>query len=104
MSDDRHDYQHPRLRGVGESRALIWQHSSNPQDPAGDGRGLLIPPSSRWTGASDGAQAIMLENPKEQKPDNPSAVPRPAGPRREFPGPVSGAELAAAIGAGLARA
>jgi threonyl-tRNA synthetase len=35
---------------------------------------------------------------------NPIAITLPDGSRREFPGPVSGAELAAAIGPGLAKA
>ncbi len=41
-----------------------------------------------------------------ERPDVPApvAVTLPDGSRRAFPGPVSGAELAAAIGAGLARA
>src|SRR6266478_4695585 len=46
----------------------------------------------------------MSENPDAQASAKPIAVTLPDGRRREFPGPLSGAELAAAIGAGLARA
>src|SRR5579864_6860485 len=46
----------------------------------------------------------MSENPEGQTSGKSIAVTLPDGKRREFPGPVSGAELAAAIGAGLARA
>src|SRR5438552_4187629 len=46
----------------------------------------------------------MSENLDRQPSAQPIAVTLPDGRRREFPGPVSGAELAAAIGAGLARA
>ncbi len=46
----------------------------------------------------------MSENPDAHRSAKPIAVTLPDGRRREFPGPLSGAELAAAIGAGLARA
>ena len=46
----------------------------------------------------------MSENPAGQPSARSIAVTLPDGRRREFPGPLSGAELAAAIGAGLARA
>src|SRR6266446_5533862 len=46
----------------------------------------------------------MSENPDAQASAKPIAVTLPDGRSREFPGPLSGAELAAAIGAGLARA
>ena len=46
----------------------------------------------------------MSENPAGQPSAQSIAVTLPDGRRREFPGPLSGAELAAAIGAGLARA
>src|SRR5438876_7555774 len=46
----------------------------------------------------------MSENLDRQPSAQPIAVTLPDGRRREFPGPLSGAELAAAIGAGLARA
>jgi threonyl-tRNA synthetase len=46
----------------------------------------------------------MSENPDGQPSAKAVAVTLPDGRRREFPGPLSGAELAAAIGAGLARA
>src|SRR2546423_9252791 len=60
-----------------------------------------------------GAQGIMSErrddNPGSPGPSGrsgpiPIAVTLPDGSRREFPAPVTGAELAAAIGPGLARA
>ena len=37
-------------------------------------------------------------------PSHPVAVTLPDGSRREFPGPVTGADVAAAIGPGLAKA
>ena len=46
----------------------------------------------------------MSENPEGQPSAQLIAVTLPDGRRREFPGPISGADLAAAIGAGLARA
>src|SRR5947208_5637709 len=46
----------------------------------------------------------MSENRDAQQAAQSIAVTLPDGRRREFPGPLSGAELAAAIGAGLARA
>src|SRR5271154_4679033 len=46
----------------------------------------------------------MSENPDGQRSARAIAVTLPDGRRREFPGPLSGAELAAAIGAGLAKA
>src|SRR5438034_7125149 len=46
----------------------------------------------------------MSENPAGQASAQSIAVTLPDGRRREFPGPLSGTELAAAIGAGLARA
>src|SRR5437016_8461532 len=46
----------------------------------------------------------MSENRDGQHAAQSIAVTLPDGRRREFPGPLSGAELAAAIGAGLARA
>jgi threonyl-tRNA synthetase len=46
----------------------------------------------------------MSENPDGQGSAQSIVVTLPDGSRREFPGPLSGAELAAAIGAGLARA
>src|ERR1700687_3386567 len=46
----------------------------------------------------------MSENPEGQPSAQSIAVTLPDGRRREFPGPLSGAELAAAIGPGLARA
>src|SRR5712692_681584 len=46
----------------------------------------------------------MSENPDAQASAKPIAVTLPDGRRREFPGPLSGAELAAAIGPGLAKA
>src|SRR5438034_8485311 len=46
----------------------------------------------------------MSENRDGQQAAQSIAVTLPDGRRREFPGPLSGAELAAAIGAGLARA
>ena len=46
----------------------------------------------------------MSENPEGRPSAQLIAVTLPDGSRREFPGPFSGAELAAAIGAGLARA
>src|SRR5579862_6695099 len=46
----------------------------------------------------------MNENPAGQPSAQSIAVTLPDGSRREFPGPLSGANLAAAIGAGLARA
>src|SRR6266566_2262223 len=46
----------------------------------------------------------MSENLDGQPSAQSIAVTLPDGRRREFPGPVTGAELAAAIGPGLARA
>jgi threonyl-tRNA synthetase len=51
----------------------------------------------------------MAENPDDilysaVKPGQPVAVTLPDGSRREFPGPISGAQLAASIGPGLAKA
>src|SRR5260221_5382310 len=48
----------------------------------------------------------MNENAEIMKPASPGpfTIPLPDGARREFPGPVSGAELAASIGPGLAKA
>jgi threonyl-tRNA synthetase len=46
----------------------------------------------------------MSENPGRQPSAHAIAVTLPDGRRREFPGPLSGAEFAAVIGAGLARA
>ncbi len=46
----------------------------------------------------------MSENPRGHPSAQSIAVRLPDGSRREFPGPLSGANLAAAIGAGLARA
>src|SRR5437879_13629388 len=46
----------------------------------------------------------MSENRDGQHAAQSIAVTLPDGRRREFPGPLSGAQLAAAIGAGLARA
>jgi threonyl-tRNA synthetase len=46
----------------------------------------------------------MSENPDRQPSAQAIAVTLPDGSRREFPGPLSGAELASAIGTGLARA
>jgi hypothetical protein len=42
--------------------------------------------------------------PGHQAVPAPLAVTLPDGSRREFPGPISGAQLAAAIGPGLAKA
>src|SRR3954451_16102288 len=54
----------------------------------------------------------MSESPKEiqhsavmsGRPGAPVAITLPDGSRREFPGPITGSELAAAIGPGLAKA
>jgi len=49
----------------------------------------------------EGIQHSALMN---GRPETPVAVTLPDGSRREFPGPLTGAELAAAIGPGLAKA
>src|SRR6185437_8869888 len=56
-------------------------------------------------GIIDGAHDPMSERPDDiAHPMAPVAVTLPDGSRRAFPGPVSGAEIAAAIGPGLAKA
>src|SRR6202521_3878110 len=77
----------------------------NPQDPAGNGRGFLLTVSPRPTATATEQEGTMIENSDAVSHSPPPlAVTLPDGSRRTFPGPVSGAELAAAIGAGLARA
>jgi (p)ppGpp synthase/HD superfamily hydrolase len=63
---------------------------------------------------NDGAHGAMIEQPEDNQQGpvspgqayvpNPVAVTLPDGNRREFPHPVTGADLAAAIGPGLAKA
>src|SRR3954465_15587447 len=50
---------------------------------------------------SENSDRIMTAPPR---PGQPVAVTLPDGSRREFPAPLTGAELAAAIGPGLAKA
>jgi threonyl-tRNA synthetase len=55
---------------------------------------------------NDGAHGAMIEQPDEiyDPISNPVAVTLPDGKRLEFPGPVTGTDIAAAIGPGLAKA
>ena len=40
-------------------RALIWQQSSNPKDPAGDGRGFFYVPFARRNSTIDGVRNMI---------------------------------------------
>jgi len=53
---------------------------------------------------SESPEGIQHSAHMNGRPETPVAVTLPDGSRREFPGPLTGAELAAAIGPGLAKA
>src|ERR1700730_17987955 len=82
--------------------------------PPANGRGFSRPVRPVGTADNDGAQGAMIEqpdanpyaavSPAQGHAPCPVAVTRPDGSRREFPHPVTGGEIAAAIGPGLAKA
>src|SRR6202040_1519757 len=63
---------------------------------------------------NDGAHGAMIEQPEDNQhapaspgqaqASNPVAVTLPDGSRREFPYPITGGEIAASVGPGLAKA
>src|SRR5258705_1903895 len=82
--------------------------------PPANGRGVSRPVSPVGTADNDGADGAMIEQlddsphypvpPGQAHAPSPVAVTLPDGKRREFDGPVTGADIAAAIGPGLAKA
>src|ERR1700730_1073645 len=82
--------------------------------PPANGRGFSRPGRPAGKADNDGAQGAMIEQPDDNpyaavSPEQghapcPVAVTLPDGSRREFPHPVTGGEIAAAIGTGLAKA
>src|SRR6266436_6721499 len=82
--------------------------------PPANGRGFSRPDRPVGTADNDGAHGAMIEQP-DNNPDAPVspgqaraqipvAVTLPDGKRLEFAGAVNGADLAAAVGPGLAKA
>src|ERR1700731_3549077 len=82
--------------------------------PPANGRGFSRPGRPVGTADNDGAQGAMIEqlddnpyaavSPEQGHAPSAVAVTLPDGSRREFPHPVTGGEIAAAIGPGLAKA
>src|SRR5215469_16067873 len=74
--------------------------------PPATGRGFSRPVRPVGTADNDGANGAMIEQPDEiyDPISNPVAVTLPDGKRLEFAGPVTGTDIAAAIGPGLAKA
>src|SRR5438067_8223300 len=82
--------------------------------PPANGRGFSRPVSPVGTADHDGAHGAMIEQLDDSPQDpvslgqahapSPIIVTLPDGKRREFDAPVTGADIAAAIGPGLAKA
>src|SRR5215813_10642507 len=96
------------------ARADSAAKGSTRMTPPANGRGFSRPIRPVGTADNDGAHGAMIEqhdnnpeapvSPGEAQAQSPVAVTLPDGKRLEFAGPVSGADLAAAIGPGLAKA